>query len=210
MHTHRFAGGIAAGLALCIGAVAAPDGARAHCDGLDGPVVKAAQRALDGADVDFVLIWVQEEDESEIRKAFEHTLAVRKLGPEAQKLADTYFFETLVRIHRAGERAPFTGLAPAGRDLGPAIPLADQALRTGDVEPLMKLITTETREGITQRFEQARKARDHPSTDVEAGRRYVEAYVTFIHYVERAYEAASRAAVGHFPENEHALQEHAR
>jgi hypothetical protein len=54
-----------------------PARALAHCDGLDGPVVKAAQRALDTRNPALVLIWVQEKDEPEIRKAFEQTLAVR-------------------------------------------------------------------------------------------------------------------------------------
>ena len=50
----------------------------AHCDGLDGPVVKAAQRALETRNPALVLIWVQEKDEREIRIAFEQTLAVRE------------------------------------------------------------------------------------------------------------------------------------
>jgi len=102
----------------------------AHCDGLDGPVVKAAQKALEMGNVNLVLIWVQKTDGNEIEKAFQKTLAVRKLNRQAKELGDTYFFETLVRIHRAGEGAPYTGLKPAGRDLGPAIPTADKALET--------------------------------------------------------------------------------
>jgi len=93
-----------------------PARALAHCDGLDGPVVKAAQRALETRNPALVLIWVQEEDEREIQTAFEQTLAVRELSPQAKALADRFFFETLVRVHRAGEGAPFTGLKLAGRD----------------------------------------------------------------------------------------------
>jgi Family of unknown function (DUF6448) len=100
----------------------------AHCDGLDGPVVKAAQRALETKNPALVLIWVQAEDEAEIRTAFDQTLAVRALSPAAKGLADRFFFETLVRVHRAGEGASYTGLKPAGRDLGPAIPAFDKAL----------------------------------------------------------------------------------
>ena len=103
-----------------------PARALAHCDGLDGPVVKAAQRALETRNPALVLIWVQEKDEPEIRKAFEQTLAVRELCPQARELADRFFFETLVRVHRAGEGAPFTGLKPAGRDLGHVMGCEDQ------------------------------------------------------------------------------------
>ena len=123
---------IAAGVGLGLLALM-PARAVAHCDGLDGPVVKAAQRALATRNPALVLIWVQEKDESEIRKAFEQSLAVRELSPQARELADRFFFETLVRLHRAAEGASFTGLKPAGRDLGPAIPAAAEAVRIGSV-----------------------------------------------------------------------------
>jgi len=178
-----------------------PNPVRAHCDGMDGPVVKAAQKALAKGDVNLVLIWVRNDDENEIHQAFDRTLAVRQLSAEAKELADMYFFETLVRIHRAGEGAPFTGLKPAGRDLGPAIPLADRAIDNGKIEPLVSLVTGETRKGLTERFEHVIEARNYSPADVQAGREYVWAYVTFIHYVERAYEAAHVTVVGHAPQH---------
>ena len=118
------------GPVLALGVILiAPARVLAHCDGLDGPVVKAAQQALETRNPAFALSWVQEKDEPEIRTAFERTLAVRTLSPQAKELADRFFFETLVRVHRAGEGAPFTGLKPAGRDLGPAIPAAERPSR---------------------------------------------------------------------------------
>ena len=81
-----------------------------HCDSMDGPVVKAAQRALATGEVNHALIWVQAQGEAEVRAAFTKALAVRKLSPDAKDLADLYFFETLVRVHRAGEGEPYTGL----------------------------------------------------------------------------------------------------
>ena len=174
--------------------------ANAHCDGLDGPVVRAAQEALAKGDANLVLIWVQASDEAEIRRAFDQTMNVRKLGPEAQALADRFFFETVVRTHRAGEGASFTGLKPAGRDLGPAIPAADQALKSGDVTPLTDLLIDRMRRGLTDRFNAAIAAAKVSSRDVESGREYVDRYVTFIHYVEGVYEAATRRVEGHYPE----------
>ena len=184
------------------------DTAKAHCDGMDGPVVKAAQKALANGDVNLVLIWVKKEYEEEIRQAFDHTLAVRKLSREAQELADRYFFETLVRLHRAGEGAPYTGLKPAGRDLGRAIPLADQTLTSGNLDPLVKFLNEEMRQGLSSRFTQAIKARKYASSDVEAGREYVRTYVIFMHFVERAHEATSQQSVGHFPEGHHTGEKH--
>ncbi len=175
------------GVWICI-----PTLARAHCDGLDGPVVKAAQQALATGNVNLVLPWVRTADEGEIRQAFAKTLAVRKLNPEARELADLYFFETLVRVHRAGEGQPYTGLKPAGRDLGPAIPAADKAIDTGSVEPVVKMITGAASEGIRERFERLVAKKDFRTGDVSAGREYVQAYVDYIHYVEALHEAAGR------------------
>jgi len=172
---------------------------RAHCDGLDGPVETAAREALESGNVNRVLIWVRSDDEGEIRAAFDQTLTVRKLGPEAKALADRYFFETLVRIHRAGEGAPYTGLKPAGRDLGPAIPAADKAIASGSDTDLEHLLTGEVRKGLHRHFEAVVERKEFAKNDVAAGRAYIEAYVPFIHYVERLYEAAVTAVEGHEP-----------
>lgn len=169
----------------------------AHCDGLDGPVVKAARRVLETGNVNLVLVWVQPSAEPEIRAAFERALAVRKLDPDARDLADRYFFETLVRIHRAGEGAPYTGLKPAGRDLGPAIPAADRAIETGSVEPLLELLTSSLGSGVRERFREVMARKDFDRNDPSAGRRFVQAYVEFVHYAEGAYQAARRRAGGH-------------
>ena len=172
----------------------------AHCDGIDGPVVKAARRALDTRNPAFALIWVQAKDEPEVRAAFERTLAVRALSPQAKELADRFFFETLVRVHRAGEGAPFAGLQPAGRDLGPAIPAADKAIEEGSVESVEKLLSAVIQQRLREHFNELIGARGFQADDVAAGRAYVKAYVEFIHYVERLYEASASAIQGHFDE----------
>ena len=174
----------------------------AHCDTMDGPVIKAAKKALDTGNVNLVLIWVQKKDEAEIKKAFEKTLAVRKLSSEAKELTDMYFFETLVRIHRAGEGAPYTGLKPAGLDLGSAVPAADKALQDGSAEPLLKLLTDTIKDGVLEHFNEVTVKKNYNQDDVEAGREYVKGYVEFVHYVERIYESAKKPAEGHYPESE--------
>lgn len=181
-----------------------PQTASAHCDGLDGPVVKAAKKALESGKVGAVLIWVQKSDEKAITDAFNKTLAVRKLDPKAKELADIYFFETLVRIHRAGEGAPYTGLKPAGRDLGLAIPAADKAIEDGKLEPLAKLVMQTVEKGLHEQFEQAMAKKKFKPEDTEAGRKFIAAYVTYIHYVERLYESAKQGVQGHYAEGEEA------
>lgn len=175
--------------------------ADAHCDGLDGPVAVAAQEALASGKVEAVLIWVQARDEAEIRAAFAHALAVRALSPEARELADRFFLETLVRVHRAGEGAAYTGLKPAGRDLGPAIPAADQAVASQDLAATAALLERSVRHGLEQRFHALLAAKAHAGESVAAGRRFVAAYVTFVHYVEGLHGAAT-AGAGHHVEAE--------
>ena len=172
----------------------------AHCDGLDGPVVKAARQALETGNVNAVLIWVQKNDEAEIKSAFQKAVGIRKLSPAAKEMADTYFFETLVRVHRQAEGAPYTGLKPAGRDLGPAIPAGDKALEAGSVEPLVKLLTEAVQKGLREQFKVAMSKKNFTKDNVEAGRQYVGAYVEYIHYVERIYDATKDPAHGHYPE----------
>jgi hypothetical protein len=175
--------------------------AAAHCDGLDGPVVAAARDALAAGDVNRVLRWVHHGDEPEIRKAFAETMAVRTLGPQAQALADRYFFETLVRIHRAGEGAPYTGLKPAGQDLGLGIPAADKAIATGSIDALSQMLLEKVRAGLHIHFQAVMAKRGFAPADVESGREFVTEYVPYIHYVERLYEAAERPTNGHYPED---------
>ncbi len=179
------------GIAAMVMFLALGGEALAHCDGLDGPVVTSARQALAKGDVKLVLPWVAARDEAEIRKAFELAVAVRGKGEKAKELADTYFFETLVRVHRAGEGAPYTGLKPAGRDLGPAVPAADKALETGNPMELLELVNDKVHDGIHKYYTEARQKKLHAADSVEAGRAYVNAYVPYVHFVERLYEAAT-------------------
>ena len=188
--------------------IASSPRALAHCDGLDGPVVQAAQEALETGSINLVLIWVQQSDEAEIKRAFDQTLAVRSLSAEARELADQYFFETLVRIHRAGEGASYTGLKPAGRDLGPAIPIADKALRESNVDEVSKLLTDSLERGVREHFQRARDAKDFDRNDVDAGRNFVKAYVEYIHCVEALYRQATSPVHGHYHEEQRVAHEH--
>ena len=174
----------------------------AHCDGIDGPVVKAAKKSLETENVNLVLIWVKKEYEDEIKSAFKKTLFVRKLSLEAKEMADMYFFETLVRLHRQGEGAAYTGLKPAGIDLGPAIPLADKSIEQKSAKDLLQLLTDEVHEGLHQRFQNVIAKKDYNQNDVYAGREFIEAYVVFVHYVEGIYESTKSFAEGHLSESD--------
>ena len=182
-----------------------PTLANAHCDTMNGPVVSAAKKALETGNVNLVLIWVQQKDEAEIIAAFQKTIAVRKLSPAAKDLADMYFFETLVRIHRAGEGVPYTGLKPAEVEVDPGIAAADGAIDAGSVDGLLTSLTHSVDEGIRHRFAELIAKKKFASDDIVAGREYVKAYVEFIHFVERLHQSVTSPVEGHFPE---AQQEH--
>lgn len=175
---------------ICIGMWLIPAISESHCDTLDGPVVLTAKMALEKGDIIPTLKWVKKENEGEIRNAFKKTLAVRKQSKEAKELADMYFFETLVRIHRAGEGAPYTGLKP-GEAVEPIIAESDKALESGKVDNLVKMVADTVTKGIRERFEHAKETKKHADESVEKGREFVKAYVEFTHYVERLHMNAT-------------------
>lgn len=175
--------------------IVVPIHVRAHCDTLDGPVVSEAKVALETGNVTPVLKWVRKDDEQEIKAIFQKVVAARKASPQAGEIADRYFFETLVRIHRAGEGAPYTGLQAGPPE--PVIAEADKALQTGSAEAMIRHVNAAAAAGIKKRFNETLERKKHAAESVEAGRDFVAAYVDFTHYVERLYNDAVAQADGH-------------
>lgn len=145
-----------------------------HCDSLDGPVVTAAKAALADANVGLVLPFVPESAEEQVQEAFERTRAAQAEGGHfAHEVADLYFFDTVVRLHRAGEGAPFTGLKPAGLDVGPVIPLAEQAIEKRSIDELFAFLSAELQRQLQLRLDKI-EALSAGVTTAER-REYVEA-----------------------------------
>lgn len=174
-------------LAVAALLLATPRDAAAHCDTLDGPVILDARKAIEAKDITPILKWVKPKDEKAVRTAFNKVLANKSKSPETVEHA---FFSTLVKIHRAGEGAPFTGLKPAGA-VEPAVAEADKALANGSADALVKLITDEVAAGIKKRYEHAAATYKHKDESVAQGREFVEAYVAYTHYVERIHQGAT-------------------
>jgi hypothetical protein len=160
-----------------------------HCDSLDGPVVTAARRALDASNVDVVLPYVPEQGEAEVEDVFQRTLRVRALDDEAREVADRLFFETVVRVHRAGEGAPYTGLKPAGLSFGPVIPLAETAVETGSAEPVSDFLSEELNRQLRHRLDEVNLLAAGKGRSVRDARRYVEAMLGFEAYCHRLFQA---------------------
>ena len=201
-------GGTAAALAIVLG-LSGLRTAVAHCDTMDGPVVSEAKTALEKGDVTPVLKWVKKEHEEEVRAIFKKALAARAKGAEAKEVADLNFFENLVRIHRAGEGAAYTGLKPAGT-VEAAIAAADKAISAGSVDELAKKIADAASAGIRQRFDRVITTKKKAGESVEAGREFVKAYVEFVHYVERLHDDAATEAAHECAAHESKLAEEHR
>lgn len=186
-----------------------PEMAGSHCDTLEGPVVAEAKEALAKGDVTPVLKWIAEDDEDEIRAAFAKTLKVREMGTDARELADMYFFETLVRIHRASEGEPYMGLKSA-ESVDPVIEAADKALESGSVDALVEDLLGRIEEGLRERFRSALTAKGRADETVEKGRDFVRTYVSFVHYVERLHTDVGQgpAPPEHEGSDTKALHEH--
>lgn len=170
-------------------------GALAHCDSTRGPVIPEAKAALEKGDITPILKWVKMENEEEVKTAFAKAVAVRSMGPEARELADRYFLETLVRLHRAGEGAPYTGIKD--EPVEPIVAIADQALAEGSAEEMINKISGHLAEEIRAKFNRALESKRNKDRSVEAGREFVEAYVEYVHYVEGIHAAIMSPGAHH-------------
>ncbi|WP_427174746.1 DUF6448 family protein [Arthrobacter sp. 92] len=153
----------------------------------------AARQALEAADVDLVLPFVQPDGEAEVRTMFNTVMPVRGLAPGAREVADRLFFETVVRIHRVGEGAPYTGLKPAGLSVGPVIPLAERAVATGSADEVQTFLTAALRDELRRRLELVntlKAARDRSTDDA---RQYIEAMLDFEVYSDHVFRSLGTA-----------------
>lgn len=161
-----------------------------HCDTLDGPVVTAAAAALEAGDVNLVLPYAPETAEDEIKAAFEQCVVVRKLSNQAKDVADRFFFETVVRLHRAGEGAAYTGLKPAGLDHGPVIPVAVEAIRSGHDDKLVYILRDNVEVEVNKRFNNMKDLEKHKDDSVDAARKYISAMLGLQVYCHKLYKFA--------------------
>ncbi len=162
---------------------------QAHCDRVNGPVAVAAKQALETGDVSNALIWVGEQQADELKTKFTHSLEVynSNSGEESRQLAERYFMETTVRLHREAEGMPYTGLKPA-QPSSEDIQTAENALESGNLSLVTNLLAKEIQQQTEELYQHAMKAKDNREQSVEAGRRWVDAYVKYIVYVHSLYQ----------------------
>ncbi len=165
-----------------------------HCDTRDGPVVKAAMKTLETGNLNYVLIWIPKESEQELRKIFEKTLRIRKAGGETKEVADDWFFENAIRLHRAGEGAPYTGMKPAGLSEGPVVPKAEKAIETGDPHETIDFLLATIKADLDHRFHHVMAKKNYDVNDVAAGREFIEAFIGWVVYSHHLYQSVAKAS----------------
>lgn len=156
----------------------------AHCDTMDGPLIKDAMKAIGQNNVNYVLKWVSSENDAEIKNVYNLMMKVRELSPEARELAEKYFFETLVRIHRSGEGVPYTGVKQSGTPIDERVLAADKSIEIGNLSPLRDMVSKDKLPELTVRFEKVMSLKNYDVNNVESGREYIEAYVQFFKFAE--------------------------
>lgn len=141
---------------------------------MEGPEVATSQ-VLEAGNVNMILPYVHKlgKEEEEVRKALERVMAVRKDGAQAREVAELYSFETVARIHRAGEGALYTGLKPAGLSEGPIIPLAGKAIETRSPNALVDILCDTVREEVLQKFDRLIRLTQHAGHGADAAYAYV-------------------------------------
>lgn len=155
----------------------------AHCDSYDGPVIQDALKALDKGEVSYVLKWIEKDHEEEIKSLFKKTVALKNEDAEVYGIVEKHFLETLVRIHREGEGAGFTGLKPAGSATS-IVQMADKAIADENVNTLLTNLDRHIRRVISEKYEKVNTLSKVKDNSTEEGRAYVAAYVDYTHTLE--------------------------
>jgi hypothetical protein len=159
-----------------------------YCDSMDGPVVKAAEVALEMENVNYALPYILEKYEDELKDAFERTIQVRELSGDAAELADYWFFETTVRLHLKGRKRPYNGLKPSGINGDPVLSMADQAINNENLKDLMNFLLNSIKEDVDVRFDDVVSKKDYDINDIDDARDYVDSMLNFYFYLQQLFK----------------------
>lgn len=155
----------------------------AHCDSYDGPVIQDALKALSKKDVSYVMKWIKKDQEVEVTTLFNKTVSLKNSDAEIYSIVEKHFLETLVRLHRETEGAPFTGLKPAGSTT-PIVQMADKSIENKEVKNLLTNLNKHIQKVINEKFEKVNALSKVKDNSTSEGRAYVKAYVDYTHTLE--------------------------
>jgi len=177
-----------------------PNNILAHCDSYDGPVIKDAQKALEENNVKYVLKWVSDYQEHIIINLFDKTYSLKNGDKEIYEIVEKHFFETLVRLHRETEGAPYTGLKEAGTTKK-IIYMSDMAIETGDIDGLINKLNGHIEKVVLEKYNKVSELEKVKDESIEKGREYVEAYVMYTHTLENLHDVLEHSSEGHSAHN---------
>lgn len=166
----------------------------AHCDSYDGPVIKDAIKALDKNDVSLVLKWITADQEKEITSLFNKTYALKNNDKQIYEIVEKHFFETLVRLHRETEGAPYTGLKPAGSTIQ-IIQMTDKALHEDDIEGFITKLDSHLNKVVNEKYEKVADLYKVKDNSTAQGRDFVAAYVDYTHTIEAFHHIIEHGAI---------------
>lgn len=154
----------------------------AHCDSYDGPVIKDATKALETNNVNLVLKWITDEQEKEITPLFNKTFNLKSGDKDIYEIVEKHFFETLVRLHRETEGAPYTGLKPA-ESTKQIIQMTDIALHEEDIEGFIIKLDNHLNKVVQEKYQKVAELDKVKNNSVSEGRAFVAAYVDYTHTI---------------------------
>ena len=181
-------------LAVLVATVSTP--ASAHCDSYDGPVIIDARKALETNNPEPVLKWISKKQEKEVISLFNKTVALKNGNREIYEVIEKYFFETLVRLHRETEGAPYTGLKAPGTTKQ-IIQMSDHALSSGNIDELVTKLNNHIGSVILEKYLKTAELNQKKDELVETGRAFVEAYVDYTHTLEAIHDVLEHGAGSH-------------
>lgn len=155
----------------------------AHCDSYDGPVIKDAYKALETNNVGLVFKWISKEQEAQVTDLFNATVKLKGGNKEVYALVEQHFLETLVRLHRETEGAPYTGLKAAGTTK-PIIAMSDASIVDHNPQKLLAALNGHINAVIKEKYDRLEKLYSEKDSSPESGREYVDAYVDYTHTIE--------------------------
>jgi hypothetical protein len=162
----------------------------------NGSVMDAAKMALDTGNVNYVLIWVPEASENKLKNLFAKTVCERRDRKDVQDIAFDWYFETVNRLHRAGEGTLYTCMNLAGLDERSVVPKVKRVIETGEAEEIIGFIPKTQEHDFRHRFRHVMEKKNYDVNNVVDGRAYVAAFTDFIVYLHHIYTSIPREA-GH-------------
>jgi hypothetical protein len=158
-----------------------------HCKTRNGPAVRAAVRALETGNVNYVLIWVPEEAEKKLKNLFEKTYCEYKVRKDGAHVTIDWYLKTVNRLHKLGENRQNTGITTAGLNESPFILIVENAIETEDPKEAIRVISEAREDDIRYHFHQVLDKKNYDVNNISAGRAFVTAFTDFIVYLHDLY-----------------------